>query len=290
MNLTNLFVCSICEGELNIEQKEAICLQCGRFYPSRQGVFDFTPIPPPDTEVLDNWSLWEELQANGLVSYTEAPELNLSVGSREDCKAFSKFAQPEGLVLDVGCGPQEQPAYAVDFPGELFGIDPLFGKQPRNFHFVQGIGEYLPFRQGTFNQVLFGTTLDHMLSPKRALAEARRVLQPDGAIIIWFGEINGVNSQLQARLWSKWRKGLTLLRQGDIAGLTYRLASRLGLSLKPSYLSRLAVPDGAVDHFHFFHMDWTILEMWLKEADLTIADFTALENTNSRFVRAIPTR
>jgi SAM-dependent methyltransferase len=288
MNLTDLFVCSVCKGELNIEHKEAVCLQCGRFFPSRHGVFDFTPIPPPDIEVLDNWPLWEQLQANGLVSYTEAPELNLSVGSREDCKAFAEFAQPKGLVLDVGCGPQEQPAYAIDFPGELFGIDPLFGKQPRNFHFIQGIGEYLPFQPDTFNQVLFGGTLDHMLSPKRALAEARRVLRPDGAIIIWFGEINQVNPHRSAHLWSKIQRGATLIRQGDISGLAHRLTSRLGLLPKPNYMSKLTVPDGAADHFHFFHMDKTMLEIWLKETNLTIRDFAAIENTNNRFVRAEP--
>ena len=55
------------------------------------------------------------------------------------------------------------------------GVDPLRGAQPRAFAFAQAIAEYLPFRDGVFDRVLFATSIDHVLLPELALAEARRV-------------------------------------------------------------------------------------------------------------------
>ena len=68
-------------------------------------------------------------------------------------------------------------------PTETFvGIDPRpRGRASAAFRFVQGIGEYLPFADGSFDRVLFATSLDHVLSPVRSLSEARRVLARTGA-------------------------------------------------------------------------------------------------------------
>src|SRR5439155_20161971 len=117
-------------------------------------------LPPPDKVLQAKWSLWEELQANGEHSYTTAPEENLSVGARNDVARFAEFCDMRGAVLDVGCGPQIRPSYAG--ADRFVGIDPLRGERRRDFDFVQGIGEYLPFRDDSFDQVLFATSLDHL--------------------------------------------------------------------------------------------------------------------------------
>jgi SAM-dependent methyltransferase len=130
------------------------------------------------------------LQHNGLVSYQESPEKNLAVGPREDCLAFSRFCCLSGLVLDIGCGPQPWPAYfAVHDEGTRFvGIDPLAPDAPADFMRLRGLGEYLPFRDGVFDRVLFGTSLDHMLDPRAVLRSARRVCKTGGQVVIWSGE------------------------------------------------------------------------------------------------------
>ena len=164
------------------------CDGCRRSFGSDRGVVDFTPRPLPDGEVDARRPLWEEVERNGFVGYEADPEHNLSVTDREVTVAFGRFARLQGLVLDVGCGPQPQPSYARGVEGTLVGIDPLRGADRREFEFVQGLGEYLPFRAGVFDSVLFATTLDHMLSPWRALLEARRVTRPDGEIAVWCGD------------------------------------------------------------------------------------------------------
>jgi SAM-dependent methyltransferase len=226
--------CPVCHAPLADDR----CTACGRSYPDGH----YTPVPPPDRDVQSKWGLWEQLQANGAEVYDGDPAGNLSVGDRKDAQAFAEFAQLKGRVLDVGCGPQARPSYSGG--DEFVGIDPLRGG-PREFAFVQGIAEYLPFRDGVFDRVLFATSLDHMLSPQRALAEARRVLKPDGLVCVWHGEPPPPRHRT-------WRQRVSRLIRGRPTVLGYR------------------TPRGAVDPFHFSHPRFTTVLQWLSDAGLTV--------------------
>src|SRR6266571_6378707 len=206
VDLNRLLVCPVCHADLPLighgTDGAIDCPDCDRRYDLKQGVYNMTPLPPPDDALKSKWSTWQKLQDNGLLSYTNAPEFNLSIGSREDAQAFKAFAQPSGLILDIGCGPQTHPSYLSD-GSTVVGIDPLLGQQPREFSFVQGIGEYLPFREKTFDHILFASSLDHMMVPQRSLAEAVRCLKPDGEISLWIDGLayneTSLNSSLSAR-------------------------------------------------------------------------------------------
>ena len=232
--LAEILGCPVCHRPL----ADARCTACDRSYPDG----DYTPVPPPDRDVQSKWGLWEQLQANGAEVYDGDPAGNLSVGDRQDARAFAEFSQLKGRVLDVGCGPQALPSYSG---GDQFvGIDPLRGGR-REFAFVQGIAEYLPFRDAVFDRVLFATSLDHMLSPQRALAESRRVLKPDGLVCLWHGE-----PPPPAR--GAWRERVSRLVRGGSTLLGYR------------------TPRGAVDPFHFSHPRFATVLQWLTEAGLTV--------------------
>jgi len=103
--------------------------------------------------------------------------------------AFGRFSRLSGLVLDVGCGPQEWPAhFDVAQPGTVFvGVDPLVGDAPGRYLRVRALAEHLPFRR-LFDQVLFVGSIDHLVDPRQALREARRVLTPGGVISVCVGE------------------------------------------------------------------------------------------------------
>ena len=121
-----------------------------------------TPVPPPDPEVQKRWGLWEALQENGERAYEFDPPSSLAVGERDsDTRAYARFSDLRGRVLDIGCGPQAMPSYAAEFDGEFVGIDPLLGAQPREFEFVKGLIEILPFADGCFDRVLFCTPDPH---------------------------------------------------------------------------------------------------------------------------------
>ncbi len=264
MIIDDLVVCPVCQNELIFTDLGRVsCSQCGRTYVFDNGVYDLTPLPPPDKEVLENWSLWEQLQENGSVSYTAEPENNLSVGTRDDAKAFGGFSNLSGLVLDIGCGPQKMPSYGLDFPGQLIGIDPLRG--------------VLPY-------------------PQRALAEARRVLKSGGTVNVWLGDDEHPaesNDKGIARYERRMRKAASMLRKGDVAGLLSRLRGIRTAQVEPShipeYLEKLKVPNGAVDHFHRFHLNQSELESLLDEVGLRVVSSAPFRHVcNSLFIQAAP--
>ncbi len=154
------------------------------------GFWDFTPTKLEELRSPE-WKHGSSSRLNGMVSYQQDPEHNLGVGERNDFQQFADFCRFRGAILDIGVGPQRIPShFECAARSDVFfaGIDPLRGDQPREFAFVQGLGEYLPFREGFFDQVLFVTSLDHFIDPRRPLSEARRVVKPEGDVCIWIGE------------------------------------------------------------------------------------------------------
>lgn len=81
--------------------------------------------------------------------------------------------QPQWKILDVGCGP-----YFADFPGIVIGIDPsktLLKMAKRKIPVLQGKGEYLPFKNNTFNAVISITALQNFDDIEKGLLEMKRV-------------------------------------------------------------------------------------------------------------------
>ena len=253
--LESLLACPVCHSTPLRDVGDGLsCAACGRSFQSVRGVVDFTPRPLPEGGVEARRALWEEVERNGLVSYEADPEHNLSVTERDVTVAFRRFADLDGLVLDIGCGPQPRPSYAREFEGALVGIDPLRGADSREFEFVQGVGEYLPFRADLFDRVLFATTLDHMLSPRRALLEAKRVSRPDGEIVIWCGD---------------------------------ECTKPAFTGVSAPWFEALRVPEGAQDRFHVVRVDRDTVIDLVADTGLEAIDESA-DGTGSVFLRVRP--
>jgi SAM-dependent methyltransferase len=245
-----------------------------------------TPDPLPDEVMRSKWATWQQLQDNGLQSYTTAPEFNLSVGPRDDAKAFHDFCEPSGLVLDVGCGPQASPSYHGD-ESRVVGIDPLAGEQPRAFAFVQGVGEYLPFRNETFDQILYASSLDHLIDPKRSLADAKRCLKPDGRINLWIDGLGAVEAAVPLSVWSRYQ---TLIGKGIKSLSRHRWVSSIGMRRTLSYVvsvARMKVPAGASDYFHFVHLNVAAVLEWLNELNLEVVRQRDFPEADSVFIQAV---
>jgi demethylmenaquinone methyltransferase / 2-methoxy-6-polyprenyl-1,4-benzoquinol methylase len=100
--------------------------------------------------------------------------------------------RPGMRVLDVACGPGLTTQCALDLAGPtgyVVGLDPSSGmlrearKAPcRNL--VQGIGEELPFPDGTFDFLSMGYALRHVSDLRVAFREYRRVLRPGGIVLL----------------------------------------------------------------------------------------------------------
>jgi SAM-dependent methyltransferase len=97
-----------------------------------------------------------------------------------------------GCVLDVGCGPFGKPYYLLDYPSRMIiGLEPLGQRGPSDIEIVEGISEYLPWPDQSFNTVISATSLDHCLSLQKSLSEIVRVLAPDGRLLLWIGSNPG---------------------------------------------------------------------------------------------------
>lgn len=238
--LKRLVVCSVCSGEL--EEKEEgrlVCCACERCYRREGDVYRMIPDPPPD-DLAGSWALWELVQNNGEVAYDAAPELNLALATGPMVDAFVEWNPMGGRVLDVGCGPTAaMPAYVRHLgPDEYLGLDPLRGPNEREFPHLQGIAEYLPLRGGSFDHVVFYSSLDHLLDYRRALGEAYRVLAPGG----WVHIVADRNPK--SGVVHRLSRGIRQVARGLLEigpRRTLRYLRQLGA---------LTIPRGAVDSFH----------------------------------------
>lgn len=186
--LNQIIVCPTCKTYLDssLTPEAFSCATCNSRFSKSNQLWDFTP--QQEEAVSPIWKTWQQVQNNGLISYQADPSNNLSVGERNDSRMFADFCKYHGLVLDVGCGPQSCPAYFDLSAAEFVGIDPLADCASTEFLKIKALAEYLPFREQTFDHVLFSTTLDHFAEPLLALKEAARICRLDGEIDVWFGE------------------------------------------------------------------------------------------------------
>jgi SAM-dependent methyltransferase len=100
--------------------------------------------------------------------------------------ALRPFVPWEGRGLEIGVG-------SGRFAGPLgvqVGLDPspamLVRAAARGIAVVEGVAERLPFAASSFDHALVVTTLCFVDSPAAMLAEARRVLNPGGRLVIGF--------------------------------------------------------------------------------------------------------
>ncbi|MBL7901677.1 MAG: class I SAM-dependent methyltransferase [Bacteroidia bacterium] len=231
--------CPITKEELHEENGK---LSSSKYsFNDKNGYWNFIP---DSLDELNSplWKVWNKLQDNGVSSYKNSPTNNLGVGPRKDFMQFAEFCNFDGLILDVGVGPQKAPTHIEynEKPNITFvGLDPLPGEQPRAFSFVQGLGEYLPFKDNLFDQVLFVTSLDHFIDPVVALNEAKRVVKKEGSICIWLGE-KDKNAPKP--------------------------------SVSPDWYKALQIPEGAEDPFHYRRFSVNDFRIFLSETNLRIVE------------------
>jgi ubiquinone/menaquinone biosynthesis C-methylase UbiE len=105
--------------------------------------------------------------------------------AHDSLRTFAEFTGiREGVVLDVGCGPGTLRHVLDPARVTYVGLDPLPLEDLEEFPFVEGISERLPFKDGTFTDIVVMAALDHFRDLQSFRAEASRVLTPKGRLHI----------------------------------------------------------------------------------------------------------
>ena len=89
-----------------------------------------------------------------------------------------------GRVLDVGCGIGD---FLATHPGSIgVDINPLLVEwcRRRGLHAEVMVNGRIPFPDGRFDSAVLDNVLEHVADPRMLLAEVRRVLAPNGRLLV----------------------------------------------------------------------------------------------------------
>lgn len=204
-----------------------------------------------DSQLYESWNI---TQSNGNTVYQKFPQFNCSISKRDETKLFRDFCAFNGVVLDVGCGPQI-PGYLIDNEKiELgIGIDPLASQiddeTSNKIDILKAIGEFLPFKDNTFDQISFATSFDHVIDSVKTLCEVKRCLKKDGEAIFWV-EADYEKPTIVQRAY---RKGITML----FSDRNKRNESIKEYEKQLELQKSMIIPKNAEDVFHLKHYKYT---------------------------------
>ncbi|MBZ6497062.1 class I SAM-dependent methyltransferase [Natrinema longum] len=109
---------------------------------------------------------------------------------RSEVEALRRLLPRPGFGVEIGVGSGR---FASPL-GMRVGIDPagemLAHARDRGIDVVTGVAEALPFPEETFDTALIVTTICFVDDVFRTVSEARRVLRPDGSLVIGYIDKN----------------------------------------------------------------------------------------------------
>ena len=118
---------------------------------------------------------------------------------------------PDDVILDAGCGdgglaaqiaPRCRTVHAIDIAGNA--LDPVHGSIA-NLQFKKMNVEELTFADGFFDRIVSVETLEHLLDPRKAIAEFHRTLKPGGCLVLTYPTVNRTLMQrIQRKLGLGW--------------------------------------------------------------------------------------
>src|SRR5262249_32664700 len=170
---------------------------------------------PVDNEIYnrmaDTW--WDE---TGLLHILRAALNSARFGYFRDTLANSLHISPEGKrALDIGCGGGFLAEEFARIGCLVTGIDPSAPsiaaavsharKMGLAVDYLTGVGEDLPFENGSFDIAYCCDTLEHVNDLKKTLAETSRVLKKGG--VYFYDTINRTfrSNIVAIRLLQQWR-------------------------------------------------------------------------------------
>ncbi len=228
--------------------------ESGNEYIIQNGIVDLMPKRSDISIDKKLLAAWDKLQDNGEIVYAKFPELNCAVKTRNDMNEFKKFCSFHGVVLDVGCGPR-MPIYLENNKNVrlAIGMDPLISFNNNllsDVDLFRGIGEFLPFKDETFDVISFATSFDHMIEPITVLKEVRRILKKDGTMCFWINDDIPAKPSIVKRAINKAKRTI-FSKKSSKEIITTQLQRE---NEQKAIVQKMEIPEGAEDQFHLKHI------------------------------------
>lgn len=110
-------------------------------------------------------------------------------GQERRLAMIRQYARVDGVILDNGCGLGTYLAALAPFSDCRFGLeiemDRAVQARTHASGVALGVGENLPFPDGTFDLVLSNEVIEHVADDARYAAEMVRVTRPGGRIVLF---------------------------------------------------------------------------------------------------------
>ena len=250
---------------------EIVCLRCHRQYPINQGIPNMLP-DEVRLKKIPKESIWQEW-GKRLGSYKHRKkgwtEENSQSIIPEYEESFSYFHPIKGSALEIGCG-NGVVRHFLNRDVEYWGTDPdkdwilhplhsytldIFPCLNEPFPFIQGVGESLPFKDESFDNVILTATLDHVNSPSQVFEESYRVLKDKGQMLLTVGI--GEWGVSKGKIFSILANRFNRLLKGELISLTKGVWRRLFVHAERDL---------------FFSLD-EIIHLFRRFSDLEIKDY-----------------
>lgn len=106
---------------------------------------------------------------------------------------FTKYIEKSDIVLDLGCGSGQNSLKAARCARRVIGVDKDAGllaiaqksARAKNIKFAKlDLEQQLPFKEPSFDKVIFLDVLEHLKKRDQAMREIRRILKPFGFLFL----------------------------------------------------------------------------------------------------------
>lgn len=158
---------------------------------------------------LEQQDHWREIYRRSHPNWQPATEIFAAFVRRE--------LRPDSRLLDLGCGRGGIVEQLGHPPARMTGIDPdylsLHQHRLISMPRAAALSDQLPFAADSFDIVIAGWLLEHLVAPSRSFSAICRVLRPGGAFIFitpntghpvaWLNRVAGRLGQLQGWLVSR---------------------------------------------------------------------------------------
>ena len=134
--------------------------------------------------------------------------LKYSLTTRFKERHFLNFLHPlKGeKILDLGCGIGYLLSLFNPSEGQLYGMDmswesALTAKKQVHGFIIRGDGQELPFKEGTFDRVIFADVIEHIPDDNASIKEIVRVSRTNTKIVISTPALEGLITRTWLKHW-----------------------------------------------------------------------------------------